>query len=97
MAATHARLVKFDSSGKFLMEFGKRGPGLEGEFDQPHGLAFDSKGRLFVADRSNNRIQILDPTTFKTLDTWYQFSRLSGIAIDPGRHAFTARTPSLAR
>ena len=79
----NARLVKFDSSGKFLMEFGKRGPGLEGEFDQPHGLAFDSKGRLFVADRSNNRIQILDPTTFKTLDTWYQFSRLSGIAIDP--------------
>jgi DNA-binding beta-propeller fold protein YncE len=80
---THARLSKFDSSGKFLMEFGKRGPGLEGEFDQPHGLAFDSKGRLFVADRSNNRIQILDANTFKTLDTWYQFSRLSGIAIDP--------------
>ena len=78
---THARLAKFDSSGKFLMEFGKRGPGLEGEFDQPHGLAFDSKGRLFVADRSNNRIQILDPATFKTLDTWYQFSRLSGIFI----------------
>ena len=46
------------------------------------GLAFDSKGRLFVADRSNNRIQILDAETFKTLDTWYQFSRLSGIFID---------------
>ena len=80
--ATHARLVKFDKTGKFLMEYGKRGSALEGEFDQPHGLAFDSKGRLFVADRSNNRIQILDATTFKTLDTWYQFSRLSGIAID---------------
>jgi DNA-binding beta-propeller fold protein YncE len=80
--ATHARLVKFDRTGKFLMEYGKRGSALEGEFDQPHGLAFDSKGRLFVADRSNNRIQILDASTFKTLDTWYQFSRLSGIAID---------------
>jgi DNA-binding beta-propeller fold protein YncE len=79
---THARLVKFDRTGKFLMEYGKRGSGPEGEFDQPHGLAFDSKGRLFVADRSNNRIQILDAATFKTLDTWYQFSRLSGIAID---------------
>jgi sugar lactone lactonase YvrE len=79
---THARLSKFDKSGKFLMEYGKRGSALEGEFDQPHGLAFDSKGRLFVADRSNNRIQILDANTFKTLDTWYQFSRLSGIAID---------------
>jgi DNA-binding beta-propeller fold protein YncE len=78
----NARLIKFDKTGKFLMEYGKRGTGLEGEFDQPHGLAFDSKGRLFVADRSNNRIQILDANTFKTLDTWYQFSRLSGIAID---------------
>ena len=34
-----------------------------------------------MADRANNRIQILDPDTFKTLDTWYQFSRLSGIFI----------------
>jgi hypothetical protein len=34
-----------------------------------------------VADRSNNRIQILDAETYKTLDTWYQFSRLSGIFI----------------
>jgi DNA-binding beta-propeller fold protein YncE len=77
----NARLVRFDKNGKFIKEFGKRGPGAEGEFDQPHGLAFDSKGRLFVADRSNNRVQILDPESYKTLDTWYQFSRLSGIFI----------------
>jgi sugar lactone lactonase YvrE len=92
--ATHARLVKFDRTGKFLMEYGKRGSGLEGEFDQPHGLAFDSKGRLFVADRSNNRIQILDANTFKTLDTWYQFSRLSGIAIDRNDNLYGADSES---
>lgn len=77
----NARLIRFDKGGKFISEFGKRGAGVDGEFDQPHGLAFDSKGRLFVADRSNNRIQILDAQTYKTLDTWYQFSRLSGIFI----------------
>jgi sugar lactone lactonase YvrE len=77
----NARLIRFDKSGKFIKEFGKRGSGPEGEFDQPHGLAFDSKGRLFVADRSNNRIQILDADSYKTLDTWHQFSRLSGIFI----------------
>jgi sugar lactone lactonase YvrE len=82
-APSPARLIRFDRNGKFLREFGKMGSGLEGEFMQPHGLAFDSKGRLFVADRSNNRIQILDPETYKTLATWYQFSRLSGIFIDP--------------
>jgi sugar lactone lactonase YvrE len=81
-APSPARLVRFDKSGKFLREFGKLGTGTEGEFMQPHGLAFDSKGRLFVADRSNNRIQILDAETYKTLDTWHQFSRLSGITID---------------
>ncbi|MEO8678311.1 MAG: hypothetical protein ABI665_04645 [Vicinamibacterales bacterium] len=77
----NSRLIKFDKTGKFLMQYGKKGTGLEGEFDQPHSLAFDSKGRLFVADRANNRIQILDPVTLHTTDTWYQFSRLSGIFI----------------
>ena len=80
-APSTARLIRFDRTGKFLREFGKMGTGREGEFMQPHGLAFDSRGRLFVADRSNDRIQILDPETYKTLDTWYQFSRLSGIFI----------------
>jgi sugar lactone lactonase YvrE len=77
----NSRLILFDKSGKFIKQFGKKGTGLQGEFDQPHSLAFDSKGRLFVADRANNRIQILDPKTFATLDTWYQFSRNSGIFI----------------
>lgn len=81
-APSTARLIRFDRTGKFIREYGKMGSALEGEFVQPHGLAFDSKGRLFVADRSNNRIQILDAETFKTLETWYQFSRLSGIYID---------------
>ncbi|MCA1585101.1 MAG: hypothetical protein LC791_10145 [Acidobacteria bacterium] len=79
---THARLSKFDRSGKLLMEFGKRGAARDAEFDQPHGLAFDAKGRLFVADRSNNRILILDAQSLKTLDVWEQFSRNSGIWID---------------
>ncbi len=77
----NSRLIKFDKTGKFLMQSGKKGTGLDGEFDQPHSLAWDSKGRLFVADRANNRIQILDGATLKTTDTWYQFSRLSGIFI----------------
>ena len=50
------------------------------EFRGPHSLAFDSKGRLFVADRGNRRIQIFDQDG-KHLDTWYQFSRISGLTI----------------
>src|SRR5208282_1616595 len=71
--------VKFDKDGKYLMEWGQKGTG-PGEFDSPHCLAFDSKGRLFVGDRSNNRIQIFDQQG-KFIAEWKQFSRPSGIFI----------------
>jgi sugar lactone lactonase YvrE len=45
---TNARIVKFDKNGKFIKAWGKKGTG-QGEFDQPHGLAMDSAGRLYVA------------------------------------------------
>lgn len=93
-APSTARLIRFDKTGKFLREFGKMGSGPDGEFMQPHGLAFDSRGRLFVADRSNNRIQILDAESYKTLDTWYQFSRLSGIFIDKNDMVYGADSES---
>jgi NHL repeat len=76
----NGRIVKFDKDGKYIEEWGKKGS-APGEFNQPHGLAFDSKGRLFVADRSNNRIQIFDQEG-NFLEEWYQYSRLSGIWID---------------
>ncbi len=71
---------------------GKKGAG-PGEFDQPHALAFDSKGRLFVGDRSNNRIQILDQDG-KYLDAWTQFSRPSGIYIDRNDTIYVADSES---
>ncbi len=74
------RISKFAPDGKFIKSWGKWGYG-PGEFRGAHSLAMDSKGRLFVADRGNRRIQIFDQEG-KHLDTWYQFSRISGIYID---------------
>jgi sugar lactone lactonase YvrE len=76
---TNARIVKFDKNGKFIKTWGKKGTG-PGEFDIPHSLAMDSKGRLFVADRNNNRLQIFDQDG-KFLAEWKQFSRISGLYI----------------
>jgi sugar lactone lactonase YvrE len=73
------RLVRYTTSGKFVAAYGKLGRGA-GEFMGPHALAVDSRGRLFVADRSNNRIQIFDKD-MNYLDSWKHFGRPSGITI----------------
>ena len=73
------RLVRFTKDGKYVDSWGRHGPG-PGEFDGPHALAFDSQGRLFVADRSNNRIQIFDQQ-MQFVDDWRHFGRPSGVAI----------------
>jgi sugar lactone lactonase YvrE len=91
-ATANARVLKFDRTGKFIKEFGKKGAG-PGEMDQPHALAMDSRGRLFVGDRSNNRIQIFDQEG-TLLDTWYQFSRPSGVYIDQNDVIYVADSES---
>ena len=73
------RVVKFDKTGKFIKEWGHKGSG-PGELSEPHAIAMDSQGRLFVGDRENNRIQIFDQDG-KVLDEWRQFGRPSGIYI----------------
>jgi sugar lactone lactonase YvrE len=48
---------------------------------------------LFVGDRSNNRIQIFSQDG-KLLDTWFQFSRASGIFIDKNDIMYVADSES---
>lgn len=91
-ADANARVLKFDKTGKMLASWGKKGTG-PGEFDQPHALAMDSRGRLFVGDRTNNRIQIFSQDG-KLLDTWFQFSRASGIFIDKNDIMYVADSES---
>ena len=89
---SNARIVKFSRDGKFIKEWGKKGSG-PGEFDAPHALAFDSRGRLFVGDRGNSRIQIFDQDG-NFLEEWKQFGRPSGIFIDKNDNLFVADSQS---
>jgi hypothetical protein len=73
------RVIKFDAKGKFIKQWGKSGSGL-GEFNTPHALALDTHGRLYVADRGNNRIQIFTQDG-ELLGEWKQFGRPSGFYI----------------
>ena len=87
-----ARVLKFNSEGEFLMAWGEFGNG-PGQFTQPHALAMDSRGRLFVGDRSNNRVQIFDQNG-NFIDMWYQFGRPSGIYIDKNDVLYSADSES---
>jgi len=87
-----ARVLKFSKDGKLIKSWGTFGHGPD-DLDQPHALAMDSRGRLFVGDRGNNRIKIFDQDG-KLLDTWYQFSRPSGIYIDASDRIYVADSES---
>ena len=75
-----ARIVKVSPDGRFLKQWGEPGA-APGQMDVPHTLAMDSRGRLFVGDRWNNRVDIYDQDG-KLLDAWPQFGRPSGVFID---------------
>jgi sugar lactone lactonase YvrE len=77
---SNARIVKFSADGRYLRSWGRKGS-APGEFDIPHGIAIDSKGRLFVADLNNFRVQVFDQEgTF--LFQWTQFGMPGGVFVD---------------
>lgn len=73
------RLVVITPAGEFVRETGMMGAG-PGEFMGPHALAIDADHRIYVADRSNNRIQILDEN-LQFVDDWRHFGRPSGVTV----------------
>jgi DNA-binding beta-propeller fold protein YncE len=78
-----ARISKFSPDGKFIKSWGKIGV-RHGEFRTPHALVFDSKGRLWVADRGNHRLEIFDQEG-NYLESRYMYGRISGIFIKDNR------------
>lgn len=77
----NSRIVKFSKGGTFIKAWGKKGS-APGEFNLPHSIVFDSRGRLLVADRSNKRIQLFDQNG-GYLEEWKQFGEASGLFIFP--------------
>lgn len=55
----NSRVAKYDSDGNWVGSWGERGS-EPGQFRLPHGIAADDQGRIYVADRSNNRIQVFE-------------------------------------
>ncbi len=92
---SNARIVKFSRDGKFIKAWGRKGTG-PGEFAELHAIAMDSSGRLFVADRGNNRIEIFDQNG-NFIEEWKQFGRPTAIFIDAGDTIYVADHASSAK
>jgi DNA-binding beta-propeller fold protein YncE len=84
----NSRVVKFNREGKYLLEWGKPGKG-PGEFDLVHAIVLDGKGRVYVGDRENDRIQVFDENgTF--LEQWRDCGAPYGLFLQNGQHMLAA-------
>lgn len=55
----NSRVAKVDRDGNWVKSWGDRGTG-PGQFHTPHSIAVDANDNVYVADRSNRRIQVFD-------------------------------------
>jgi len=82
----NSRVVKYDKNGVFIKMVGHRGTGPL-EFNTPHGLSVHAKGMVYVADRGNNRIQVLD----SDLNFKAQYLNVGSpwtVCVSPGAHQY---------
>ena len=88
----NARVSKFSPSGKFLTAWGGHGSG-PGEFQNPHCLAIDVHGNVWVGDRSNNRMQAFTKDG-KFIKELKNFGRPSGCFIDSKNNLYVSDSES---
>ena len=84
----NTRVIKYSSEGQFQFQWGQKGS-KEGQFDLPHGIAVDGESRVYVADRSNSRVQVFDREgSFVAQWKSTEIGRPYAVAIGPDEKAF---------
>ena len=88
------RVVKYDKNGRFVAQAGSEKPGTAlGEFNLPHGLQVDERGNVWVADRTNNRYQVLD-NNLKPIREITNLGTGWTLCISPGPHQYVFHSNS---
>ena len=82
----NSRVVKYDKNGRFLAQVGSKGS-EPGQLNLPHSLAVDGKGNVYVADRTNRRIQVFD-NDLKFVKIYGNVGTPWELCISPGPHQF---------
>ncbi len=75
-----------------LRTFASHGTG-DGQLTEPHAVAVDAQDRIYVADRTGNRINVYDKDG-KFLHSWKQFGRPSGVFVDKNGMIYVADSQS---
>ena len=83
----NSRVAKYDKNGDWITSFGDKGTG-PGQFRIPHAIVVDRNNNLYVADRTNRRIQVFD--------TEGKFLRQFSIDVPPvpGTRSVNGNTPT---
>ena len=84
----NARVHKFTAKGEYLMSWGEPGSG-PGQFVLPHSVAVDKEGRVYIADRENNRIQVFNAEG-KLLEIWPDLKRPGDLVVVDDEYLFVA-------
>src|SRR5438876_9927400 len=59
----NSRVAKFTKDGDWVASIGEPGRTKMGELNTPHTIANDAQGNIYVGDRGNRRLQVIDPKT----------------------------------
>ena len=83
----NSRVAKYDKNGDWVKSWGEKGTG-PGQFRLPHAIVIDRNNNVYVADRSNRRVQVFD--------TDGKFLRMFTIDVPaaPGTKAVYGPTPT---
>ncbi|MEQ1883874.1 MAG: peptidyl-alpha-hydroxyglycine alpha-amidating lyase family protein [Bryobacteraceae bacterium] len=82
----NSRVVKYDKNGRYITSVGTKG-NAPGQMNLPHGIATDGKGNVYVADRTNRRIQVFDnDLTFKAI--YDNVGAPWSLCVTPGPHQY---------
>jgi DNA-binding beta-propeller fold protein YncE len=83
----NSRVAKIGKDGKWLSSWGTYGTG-PGQFNLPHSIATDAQNRIYVADRSNRRIQV-----FNTKGEFVKQIHID-VAYDPNAYVMLGNRPT---
>jgi len=78
----NARILEYNAKGERVRQWGAPGTG-PGQFNQPHGIAIDDRGVIYVADRNNARLQRFD-LNGKYLGEWNHLGKVTAVAFRDG-------------